>query len=190
MAVRLVPRSKPGPWVNFQLAASTLNIDLAGSYLVTITADGACTGLPAYATSRTYSATVTRGFSDTGYIGPLGGATFVPPIVDDTTRDFHGYDRFYASVFGTFVSFYFSNVLDEGYGIVEQLAPDAFIGFYGTADATVEAGTSSIEGSLSGSFRYCAAPRRSGTTYFECTIEPITCASTNHRLTLTRTGSP
>jgi Carboxypeptidase regulatory-like domain len=164
---------------SFQLASLTPSIDLTGGYLVTLTADAACTSLPANATSRTYSATVTRGFSDTYYIGRLSGATFVPAPVA-----FWRYDSFFANVSGTFARFGFSN--PDDYGIVEQLASDAFVEFSGTSDA-VEAGTSSVEVPLSGSFRYCAAPRPN---FFECTIPVITCTSTNHRLTLTRTGLP
>jgi hypothetical protein len=165
---------------SFQLASLTPSIDLTGSYLVTITADAACTSLPANATSRTYAATVTRSSVDWAYIGQLSGATFAPAPI----ASWH-YDRFWANVSGTFVRFGFSN--PDDYGIVEQLAPDAFVEFSGTADATVEAGTSSVEVPLSGSFSYCGAPRPN---FFECTIPRITCTSTNHRLTLTRTGLP
>lgn len=177
---RSVSPYRTGPWVNFQLAASTPNIDLAGSYLVTITADAACTSLPANATSRTYAATVTRSSVDTLDIAQLSGATFVPG-----PTAFYHYDRFSANVFGTFVRFAVSN--PDDWGIVEQLGPDSFIAITGTGHATVEAGASSVEVFLSGSFSYCAAPQPN---FFECTIPRITCESTNHRLTLTRTGSP
>jgi len=172
---------------SFQLASLTPSIDLTGGYLVTLTADAACTSLPANATSRTYSATVTRGFSDTLYIGRLSGAIFAPAPISSSTSSSESwrYARFFANVSGTFARFAFSN--PDDWGIVEQLAPDAFVEFSGTADATVDAGTSSVEVPLSGSFSYCAAPRPN---FFECTIPRITCTSTNHRLTLTRTGSP
>ena len=165
---------------SFQLASLTPSIDLTGGYLVRLTADAACTSLPANATSRTYSATVTRRSSDTQYIGGLTGAIFPPPAIESWRHD-----RFFANVFGTFVRVDFSN--PDWYGLVEQLAPDAYIEFSGTADATVEAGTSSVEVPLNGSFSYCAAPKPN---FFECTIPLITCTSTNQRLTLTRTASP
>jgi carboxypeptidase family protein len=166
--------------VSFQLASLTPSIDLTGGYLVTITADAACTGLPANATSRTYVATVTRRSVDWAYIGQLSGAIFAPAPI----ASLH-YDRFLANVFGTVVRFGFSN--PDDYGIVEQLGPDSFVDISGTADATVEARTSSVEAPFSGYFSYCAAPKP---TFFDCTIPRIDCTSTNHRLTLTRISSP
>ena len=172
-------------FVSFRIAAPTPPVDLAGdSYSVTITSNPACTALPAAATARTYSATLTRGLIDTVFIGQLRGATFAPPATD-----FSSYDSFYADVFGRFVRFSFWTAAEEENGIVEQLAPDAFLAIYGTADATVDAGSISLDVPFTGTFAYCAAPRAAGRA-FACSTTPAACSSTNHRLTLTRTGSP
>ena len=162
----------------FILASPTPSIDLAGSYVVTLTADAACTNLPPNTVSRSYTATISRsGSRDTSYVGRLAGATFA-------TGSDSPYDYFLPRVFGTFVNFLFWSLgNDEVNGLVEQLGPDAYLGIAGEAGATFEG--DSIDAPFSGLFAYCPGVR-SSSSVFACAATPIRCDSNNHRLTVRR----
>lgn len=170
--------SSSSSFATFRLASLTPSIDLAGSYVVTITADAACTNLPPNTVSRSYTATINHSSSrETTYIGRLAGATFA-------TGPDSPYDYFFAQVFGTFVNFFFWSLAnDEVNGVVEQLVPDAYLGINGEAGAAVEG--ASIEVPFSGVFGYCPGAR-SSSSVFACATTPITCDSKNHRLTVRR----
>ena len=173
---RITPDGRNFISFTFSLAASTPAVDLTGNYVIALAADTACAALPPNATSRTYTATISRGFYETSYVGRLSGATFVEP------GRFGRYDSFYANVFGSFVRIsFFSD--DEINGIVEQLNPDTYLGITGEATAIAE--NFPFDASFAGGFEYCPGPRASASV-LACTVTPISCTSTNHRLTLVR----
>jgi hypothetical protein len=100
----------------------------------------------------------------------LGGATFFPRS-----------DNFFIGVAGTVARFSFD--LDEdGTSIAEELAPSTYVAIWGAGDLSVSGTT--MSGSLSGTFEYCASPSAASGNFYRCPIEPERCWSRNHRLTL------
>jgi hypothetical protein len=164
-------------YASFTLASPMPSLDLTGSYVVTVTADAACTTLPPNTVSRSYTATINRRSSrDTAYIGRLGGAAFA-------TGPYVPYDSFVANVFGSFVNFGFWNLEnDEMNGVVEQLGPEAYLGIRGEAGATFEG--DSIDVPFSGLIAYCPGARVSPSVFVCAPATP--CDSKNHRLTVRR----
>ena len=161
---------------SLRLASPTAPVDLAGNWVVTLTADTVCTNLPAIARTRTYPVTITRGtFQSTTFQGAVTGSVF---FVGSSIR----YDRFVAGVFGDFVRFsFYSPDLDNG--LVEEVGPDSYVTITGEADAVVAGST--VDVPFSGYVGHCSGAR-SGVFGFQCSVLPNDCSSKNHRLTLTR----
>jgi hypothetical protein len=167
-------------YASFALASPTPAIDLAGNYVVSVTADASCTALPPQTSSRSYTATISR-LTETAYGVHLGGATFA-------TGPDSPYDGFFAYVFGRFVTFFVWNLSNEVEGsrvngLIEQLDPEAYLGIGGEAGVTVEG--DSIDVPFSGFFAYCPGAR-ANSDRFSCAATPIRCDSNSHRLRLTR----
>ena len=188
--------SCPGanPWLGFYLAPLAQPVNIAGDYTLTFTADAACPNLPPEARVRSYPATIAPSQyltvpANTLLHVTVGGGSFLDTL--------NGFD---IGVAGDYLGF----SLDGGHDptIVEQLAPNTYLAFSGSAAASV--GTppaSTISTSFDGWIDYCVMPSPipSAHGYYNCgtsntTGEPIPgaavvyahCESKAHRLTLTR----
>ena len=151
-------------------------VDLEGSYVVTLSADAACTSLPPIARTRTYLAQASGGPHDrTTFRVTLSPGAFAA----DT---FYYYNSFVAGVFRDFVRFSLENK-DTGYDIIDQVEPGKYVLLSGHADATVTGST--IDAAFAGRFAYCEGSRPNE-PLFLCSTTPIVCGSENHRLTFTR----
>jgi hypothetical protein len=167
--------------VGFHLAALTPPVNMAGDYTLTFVADSACTDLPNELRTRTYGATIMPAAGqnapvNTSFNVALGGASFLAD-----------YTSFPIGVAGDFVRFLFGH---DGPGIVEQVAPNAYLEFDGLAEATVgPSPVSTISTSFDGSINYCALRSPLG-SYPDCipsqAVAHAECHSKNHWLTLTR----
>jgi len=156
-------------------------VEIAGEYSLTFVADSTCTDIPAELRTRTYTATITP-VSDSHYApntsfqATIGGARFLK-----------GYESFWIGIAGDLVAF---ALQWEGPALVEEVAPNTYIGFDGRAEAYV--GTSRVS-TLSAFFQglvdYCALKSPMG-PYYDCSaaLAPARaeCDSKNHQLILTR----
>ena len=160
----------------FELSSSGPFIDLTGTYEMTLTADSACTSLPAVARQRTYTAAIRLLNKPTDFLVTLSGASFYMP-----------YDSFGGQTAGEFVRFdvyRWIEVVEPA--IVEQLHDNAVVAIQGTAPTSVTVPISAtITAALEGSFEYCS-DRLTGPVYQCPSAERVTCASANHQLRLTR----
>jgi len=162
--------------LNFELETSAPTVEMTGEYILTLTADSACTALPEGARKRTYLARIVPESQPTSshkYQVVLSGATF--------SNSSNSYDGVGMGVSGTFARLVIG---DYGWGISEEVA-SGHVGIWGIADASVSG--SSISGLLEGSFQYCSSPMiGQGGPYWGCPVPPAECGSSNHRMTLTR----
>jgi hypothetical protein len=166
-------------WIFFELAPIGQPVQAAGDYALTITADSTCGGLPGEFRTRGYAAkVVSRANSNTPanmrFDGIVSGAAFVSNL-------------FWIGVAADYVAI---SLEGEGPSIVEKVAPDAYLAFYGTAGSSVATSTiSTITGAFDGSIEYCVV--KSPTSFYDdCyegrAIAREVCQSKNHQLTLTR----
>jgi hypothetical protein len=170
------------------LASSKPSVDLAGQYVVTITADPACTMLPLAARTRTYQATVVPSPpSPTGlssnFKGTLTGAMFREKsytgggaLVDRIT----GLD---VATFEDVATLFFYDPSEEQGFLTEQIGPDTYLVVDVVASGAITG--SVIDLPASGGFQYCERPTN-GTSVTKCEVGPLTCYPGNHRVTLTR----
>jgi hypothetical protein len=160
-----LPRNVP---THFMLIFTGPSVDLAGNYTVTFTADAACTQLPEFTRTRTYTASVTPTITN-HYVFSLSGARFHK-------------NRFEASVARRSASFY---TVQDGYdSVVHERLGDSrsvWIDFVARADA-VDAPTISVP--IFGNYAFC--PDDNLVTTAHCLVPRITCTSSNHTLTMTR----
>ena len=164
--------------IGLSLESATPPTNLAGNYLMTFSADAACTSLPPVARSRTYSAVIVGEASGGGtrFQGRLGGASFAPPG-PSLTR----YDSFFVAVFRDFARLLFDDP-SFGTAIVEQLGPEMYVGIMGTAEGLITPSTSELP--VSGRFEFC--DKKADAPFVQCSIIAIVCDPSNHHLTLTR----
>jgi hypothetical protein len=176
--------STPGgrPWVYFQLEVLGPPVNIAGDYTLTFIAGDACTGLPNELRTRSYAATIAPRSNpltrpDTSFTLTAGGARF-----------FDAFNQFPIGVAADYAAFMVYN--GEDFGLVEQIAPKEYLGFYGEARASVGASpVSTISMTFDGVIDYCALTSDSGWNYTcssSLAIAHASCKSKNHRLTLTR----
>jgi len=150
-------------------------IDVAGAYTLAIDADALCTSLPEPVRSRRYAVTVTPVAPGNGRYGislPGGIA---------------GYDWFAFGVAGTFLAGWTGH---DGPLVVEQVAPNVYVGFDSVFEATLDGpAPRTIEARMGGTISYCERSGPLGTEY-SCApagaVARTECTSSNHRLTLTR----
>jgi hypothetical protein len=171
-----------GPrFLYFRLAVFDRPANVAGDYMLTFTADAACTSLPAEARTRSYAATIA---ATPDPIVPAGtllrvvitGAPVVP-----------GNDGFTIGVAGNFVNLEVWN--GEGPGVVERLAPKTYVGLFGYAGTTVTSSDAPITAAFDGTIEYCVATFDGDPSYGCTSVQTDRrdhCASKNHRITLTR----
>ena len=176
--------STPGgrPWVYFQLEAVAAPVNMAGDYTLTFIADEACTGVPIELRTRSFAAaiapqanTLTR--PGTSFALTPAGAQF-----------FGGLDHFTIGVAGDYAAFMVYN--GEDFGLVEQVGPRTYLGFYGEARTSIgPSPAATVSAAFDGVIDYCALTSDTGWTY-NCGSSPAvahaSCQSKNHRLTLTR----
>lgn len=160
-----------GRSVWFSLESTTPPVDVAGSYLLTFTADHACSSLPAAARTRTYSTAVGR-ISSWSLIA-LNGAIFAPSAGSYPGTDWNVIS---VTLFEDFASLWFSDP-----PILEQVTPESYLFIDGHAEGTISGPITELP--VSGNFAFCEA-RKPG--IYECAVPEVTCRSTNHRLTLSR----
>jgi hypothetical protein len=182
----------PAPVLMFTLRGLTPPVDIAGNYTVTMSADPACADIPSAARTRTYSGSLgLYEFVDWNYRAQLAGATFLA----DQGGFFPVLDAFGARVAADYV------VLDlddfGGPAVVEQIAPNTYLAYWGEAAVSVASGSSTISATFDGYVEFCAtkSPMEHG---YECRqdqradptpSQPVTytrCESKNHQLVLTR----
>ena len=128
--VSTAKRHDPSTWsqerqqLGFTLEVSSPSVNLTGRYTLTLTADAACTRLPAEVRTRRYPTSIAlrqRAPEPHQYEGELSGATFLAsPLVG----------RFQISVAGTFGYFYLGDPYDWGDAIVEELAPSTYLAIW------------------------------------------------------------
>ena len=169
------------PWLGFYLTVLEPTVNLAGDYILTFVADGACTDLPEIARGRSYRVAVTA--------RPADGRSAIPgfdlkvvgaPVVGNMTG-------FPIGAAGSRLSFWLHGGHDPA--IVEDLGANTYLAFSGTAEVTVgPAGLSSITATFDGWIEHLVLTAPVGPWYYPQgpPISKATCESRTHRLTLTR----
>ena len=168
-------------WVAFQLAPLAPPVTVIGEYMLTISADSACTGLPAAVRTRSYTVAVTPGAHRTA---PAN--TFFDGRVTGAQAVSQG-NTFWVGVAGDYV-----NVSTEGEGptIVEEVGPNRYVAYFGAGGASVGSPDwTTFSAAFNGVIEYCELKARIG-SYYDCspTLAAVReqCSSTTHGLTLTR----
>lgn len=156
-------------------------VEIAGEYSLTFVADSACTSIPGELQTRSYNATITptadsRYPANTSFRVTISGGQFLK-----------GYEGFPIGIAGDLVAF---ELRGDGPYLVEEVAPNTYIGFDGRAEASVGTSrVSTISASFQGSVDYCALKSPMG-QYYECRAGLATaraeCESKSHQLILTR----
>ena len=139
-------------------------------YVVTFTADSACTSLPAHAQHRTYSAS--NRLPD-GNIGPQR-------LADAVFASYAGYGLM--NILSLVVRGDAAEAWFQDPPIIEWITPDSTLMIEGHAAGPIRATT--IEMPINGGFVFCPKTRGEGDA-LECSVPAVSCRSTNHRLTLT-----
>ena len=171
-------------YLSFRLALDAPAVDLEGRYALTFTA--ACTAIPEYARTRTYAATITR--------DPADGSGFRVSLADASLVRDLAWEGVFVGVAGDYVAVFTGNLHGDP-GLIEQVAPDAYIGFDGTAEGPIgQPGTATLTSRFDGLIAYCEVPAGSPPPVvggrFTCppvaSIARVECTSPNHQLTLTK----
>ena len=169
------------PWLGFYLTVLEPTVNIAGDYRLTFIANGACTDLPDSVRTRSYRATVTARPSDgrstvPGFDLKADGAQFIGIL-----------DGFQIGAAGTRLSLWLHGRHDPV--IVEDLGGTTYLGFSGTAAATVaNDGIVAIDTAFDGWIEHVVLGAPLGAWYFPqpAVISKATCDSSNHRITLMR----
>jgi len=182
-SVSLVQIRRPTRGIDFYLAPTAPSAKVAGDYTMVVTADAACTDVPARARSRTYRATIVPngGSPQTYFDVSVGQAQFLP--------DFDSTDRFAIAVAGDYLSIWLGDGGTQP-GFVESLDGSTYVAFGGKASATVADTRPTIAASFTGFVDYCVMPSAleppvNGDLY-ACpdgtALTRVRCESSNHRL--------
>lgn len=168
----------PHWWIHFGLEAVAPHADLTGAYTVTITADSACTSLPEQARSRTFDVTVTRFADSDSAPDSRFTVTGAPPLLANL-------NSFPIGVAGDHVAG-FTGDLHGTPSLVEQIAPNTYVGFDGTIAASVASSGAIISGAFDALIEYCETDAPMGPAY-RCSLgQRKSCTSTNHQFRLAR----
>jgi len=166
-----IPR---GPtWIELQIKSMAPAADLAGSYVVTMTAADECSAnLPEAVRSRTYSASMIRDQPEERFTGTL----FAAP---DNRRPLTAW------VAGNSATLWIG-VVQYGFpGVLEDLGTGyLFI----AGDATTVVSSGRIEGTLEGDWRYCPRDAATFSSNDQLTCQPSvvrSCNSARHQIVLT-----
>ena len=171
----------PNPWLSFTLELPSPPVAVAGDYTVTFVADNACTDVPAEWRSRTYAATMAPyppspgRPPDTAFELTLNEGTFLS-----------GHDTILVGVAGDVITMWFGG---DGPYVVEEVAPNTYLGFDGAIEVVATAPVRSITASFTGWVNYCALSAPMG-QYYNCPVARALarseCQSSNHQLIVTR----
>jgi hypothetical protein len=173
----------PNYWIHFSLETSTPAADLSGEYLLTFQADAACTQLPEELRSRTYTATLAPSAANRAGLFALSlrDARFVPR-----------YDQVSFGVAGD----YFAVPLGDGHGtpgIAEEVAPNRYLSFEGTAGGSLVASESGVLSAALDGVISCCELSAPPSGYFQCAWDtPLVrrqCTSSRHEVRLQRLDS-
>jgi hypothetical protein len=175
---RYPPGSQIQGWVAFYLELPVPSANISGQYSFTLTADSACTGLPAEARTRTYTTTIAPD-RPTGFLGRLSGARFLslgncPPLPDACTVNW----------------FRLGTAVDDVGGYImaiEQLSTTEYLIVSGVIDGSYR--PQGITASLNGSLLHCSGEPYQidiGEWWCPSGTASVQCDSTNHRLDLIR----
>jgi hypothetical protein len=171
--------------IDFYLTPTAAPANLAGDYTMTVTADAACTDIPAEARSRTYRATMV----------PSGAspATYFDVSVNDARflAGFQSSERFSISVAADYISIWLGDRQTQP-AWVEILSGANYLAVGGGASATVAGPHPAIDVPFTGFFDYCAMPSLKDLPVdghrYACpdatALTHVRCQSSNHRLTL------
>jgi hypothetical protein len=181
-----IPCETCARYSGFQLELEVAPIDLTGRYTLSFIADSvACRGIPETARARTYNATIARHRT----------APWVFDVSISDTSVLHGYEweGMNLSVAGSYVSMFVGN-LHGSSGLIEQVAPDAYVGFDGGSGSAVETPFSTVSMPFDGVIDYCKLPAGSPSptssgTYSCPATQPsavVRCSSTQHTFVLSR----
>jgi len=180
----------PHFWVYFYLGLPDPPADIAGDYLLTVTADEACTALPPEARSRTYTATIIAEAdqptpANTFFRGRTGAASLVTGL---------SWEGLWFAVAGNYIELT-SGDLHGQPGVLEEIAPRTYFSFGGIGQTTLESsGTTTIRSLFEGEIVYCVlkpdvAPL-DGNGRYNCSAERavtrVGCPSWKHQLIFTR----
>ena len=164
-------RCTPGWWINFALEVTGPSVNMGGDYTLTFVANSTCTMLPDETRSRTFTGTIPAGLTgEPTEVIRAGGATF-----------FEDWNAIGIGVAGDYVSLWFEV-------LVEQIAPNTFLGFTGEAAATVgTADRSTFVIPFKGSIDYCVTTAEKG-RYEDCyqARGAVRGCNSTHQLTLTK----
>jgi hypothetical protein len=166
------------PWLSFTLSLPVPPVAIPlGEYEVTFTADSACADIPAEFHTRTYAATMAlvppspSAPPDTRFVLTLGGGAFL-----------NEHNSIEVGVAGNFISMWFGG---DGPFVVEQVAPNTYLGFDGGVQAVATAPVRTIAATFTGWVDYCALNGPMG-NYYDCpaarAVARSECQSSNHQL--------
>jgi hypothetical protein len=161
--------------LGFELQAIDAPIIVAGLYQLTLTAASECTQLPSVVRQRIYHAQANRN----------GLGRFSVDLLDG---DFPYGGVIWVEVRGELLHVRVVTQPDwvnPFTVLLERLGRDMHLVLSGSADLPL--GAPSATAALNGTFSFCAAePPSPDASEYRCPVQPITCHSANHRLTLTR----
>ena len=179
-------RPSSGIFLSFYLKPLAAAVNLTGTYTFTVVADSACDQLPEALRTRTYTATIAPSPfrpDNTLFSGTLSGGSFY------VGSNIGSYNSFDVGVAGDFLAFSVYHGLDEGEGIVEQLAPTTYLEVAGSASGSIgTSDVSTVSIPFDGRIQYCVGNTEQ-TSLYRCYFNAATlseCRSKNHRLILTR----
>jgi hypothetical protein len=172
------------PYLSFRLELDAPAVDLEGRYTLTFAA--ACTAIPEYARTRTYTATITR-HPDvaSGFLVSLAEASLIRDLA---------WEGVLVGAAGNYMALYTGNLHGDP-GLIERVAANAYIGFDGSAGGPMgRPGTPTLTSRFDGLIAYCEVPPDSPPPVvngrFVCppvtSIAHVQCTSAGHQLTLTR----
>ena len=170
--------------IGFSLEVLIPSVNMAGDYTLTITADGACTGLPTEVRTRAYAAVVTpSGWLPTYFEVRLAGA----PLLGRYDLS----ERSSIAVAGEYIALWLGG---EQPALVEQLSPTSYVAFGATASASASGSPVSIATSFKGFIEYCEMTEDTDIPMdgydYRCdpprAIAHVRCESQGHQLSLTR----
>jgi hypothetical protein len=169
------PPCNPPRYINFSLELAAPSLNLAGDYSLTFTADSACAAIPAELRTRTYAAAITpmSHRPQTSFEAALANGTFL-----------EHYRAIWIGVAGDYVAFWLGDAHGQP-GVVERVAPNAYLAIEGSASGSAEADASTISMTLAGFIEYCEQGSEMGTDY-ACRGPVARCGSNNHQVMLRR----
>jgi Carboxypeptidase regulatory-like domain len=170
-----------GMWqAQFYLAPLGPSADIAGVYTLSLTADRACTNLPADVRTRSYTATVVFNARPGFFQATLSGAQFlsIDPCPPGRPVDTCTYNKVGIGLAGDYASI--------GIGVIERLASGGFLWFEGGASGSF--GPTGIAAPLNGSLMSCPVePTLIDQGSWACPADAgAQCESPTHQLTMTR----